>query len=142
MNEAAFQELCDHVMANIQPTHPICYDSFNLCQLMSRSKLSNLAVKLLKEICGHYGIATEDITSRRKAPYIERLEGFLLQNIRNELIGGANIVNVEFVFLTKICIRASYDFWQRGGCKRKTTTKEMYTGCCSELSKFSFPDVM
>ena len=79
VNEAAFQELSDCVMANILPTHPICYDSFNLCQLMSKSKLSTLAVKLLKEICDHYGIATEDITSRRKVPYIERLEGFLKQ---------------------------------------------------------------
>ena len=79
VNEAAFQELSDYVMANILPTHPICYDSFNLCQLMSKSKLSTLAVKLLKEICDHYGIATEDITSRRKVPYIERLEGFLKQ---------------------------------------------------------------
>ena len=79
VNEAAFQELSDYVMANTQPTHPICYDSFNLCQLMSKSKLSTLAVKLLKEICDHYGIATEDITSRRKVPYIERLEGFLKQ---------------------------------------------------------------
>lgn len=78
-NEAAFQELSDYVMANILPTHPICYDSFNLCQLMSTSKLSTLAVKLLKEICDHYGISTEDITSRRKVPYIERLEGFLKQ---------------------------------------------------------------
>ena len=79
VNEAAFQELSDYVMANILPTHPICYDSFNLCQLMSKSKLSTLAVKLLKEICDHYSIATEDITSRRKVPYIERLEGFLKQ---------------------------------------------------------------
>ena len=79
VNEAAFQELSDYVMANILPTHPICYDSFNLCHLMSKWKLSILAVKLLKEICDHYGISTEDITSRRKAPYIERLEGFLKQ---------------------------------------------------------------
>lgn len=79
VNEAAFQELSDYVMANILPTHPICYDSFNLCHLMSKSKLSTLAVKLLKEICDHYGISTEDITSRRKVPYIERLEGFLKQ---------------------------------------------------------------
>ena len=34
VNVAAFQELSDYVMANILPTHPICYDSFNLCQLM------------------------------------------------------------------------------------------------------------
>ena len=79
VNEAAFQELGDYVMANILPTHPICYDSFNLCQLMSKSKLLTMAVKLLKEICDHFGIATENITSRGKVPYIERLERFLKQ---------------------------------------------------------------
>ena len=38
-------------------------------------------VWLLSEVwqVNHYGIATEDITSRRKVPYIERLEGFLKQ---------------------------------------------------------------
>ena len=45
VNEAAFQELSDYTMANIL--------------------LSTLAVKLLKEICDHYDISTEDITSRR-----------------------------------------------------------------------------
>ena len=79
VNEAAFQELSDYVMANILPTHPICYDSFNLCHLTSKSELSTLAVKLLKEFCDHYGISTEGITSRRKVPYIEKLEGFLKQ---------------------------------------------------------------
>ena len=79
VNEAAFQELSDYVMANILPIHPICYDSFNLCHLMSKLKLSTLAVKLLKEICDHYGISMEDITLRRKVPYIDRLEGFLKQ---------------------------------------------------------------
>ena len=79
VNEAVFQELSDYVMANILLTHPICYDSFNLCHLTSKSKLSTLAVKLLKEICDHYGISTEDISSTRKVPYIEKLEGFLKQ---------------------------------------------------------------
>ena len=41
VNEAAFQELSDYVRANILPTHPICFDSFNLCQLMSKLKLSS-----------------------------------------------------------------------------------------------------
>ena len=79
VNEAAFQELSDHVMANILLTHPICYYSFNLSHLMSKLRLSTLAVKLLKEICDHYGISTEDIRSRRKVLDIQRLEGFLKQ---------------------------------------------------------------
>ena len=71
--------ISDSVMTNILPTHPICYDSFNLCQLMSKWKLSTLAVKLLKEICCHYSNVTESTSSRRKAPYIKKLEEFLKQ---------------------------------------------------------------
>ncbi|CAH3167009.1 unnamed protein product [Porites lobata] len=35
--ETAFCELRDHVMANVQPTHPICFQSYNLCHMMSNS---------------------------------------------------------------------------------------------------------
>ena len=40
VNEAAFQELSDYVVATILLTLPICSNSFNLCQLMSKSRLS------------------------------------------------------------------------------------------------------
>ena len=77
--EAAFCELRDHVMANVQPTHPICFLSYNICHMMSNSKLSSFSVTMLKDICEYFLINTEDITTKRKAPYISRLENFLKQ---------------------------------------------------------------
>ena len=77
--ETAFCELRDHVMANVQPTHPICFQSYNLCHMMSNSKLSSFSITMLKDICEYFLIDTEDITTKRKALYISRLENFLKQ---------------------------------------------------------------
>ena len=77
--ETAFCELRDHVMANVQPTHPICFQSYNLCHMMPNSKLSSFSITMLKDICEYFLIDTEDITTKRKAPYISRLENFLKQ---------------------------------------------------------------
>ena len=82
ITETAFGELRDHVMASVQPNHPIsCYESYNLCHLMSKSKLSLFAVPMLNDIyeLEHFIIDTDDITAKRKAPYISRLENFLKQ---------------------------------------------------------------
>lgn len=79
INETAFGELRDHVMVTVQPNHPICYESYNLCHLMSKSKLSSFAITMLKDICEHFAIDTDDITAKRKAPYVSRLENFLNQ---------------------------------------------------------------
>ena len=77
--ETAFSVLRDHVMAAVQPNHPICYETYNLCHLMSKSKLSSFAITMLNDICEHFVIDTDDITTKRKAPYISRLENFLKQ---------------------------------------------------------------
>ena len=79
ITETAFGELRDHVIASVQPNHPICYEGYNLCHLLSKSKLSSFAIAMLKDICEHFVIDTEDITAMRKAPYISRLENFLKQ---------------------------------------------------------------
>ena len=81
ITETAFGEQRDHVMASKQTNHPICYESYNLCHFMSKSKLSSFAVPMLKDICEleHFVIDTDDITAKRKARYISRLENFLKQ---------------------------------------------------------------
>ena len=70
--ETVFCELRDHVMDNVQKTHPICFHSYNLCHMMSNSKLSSFCITMLKDICKHFLIDTEDITTKRKARYISR----------------------------------------------------------------------
>lgn len=46
---------------------------------MSKSKLSSFAITMLKDICEHFVIEKEDLTAKRKTPYISRLENFLEQ---------------------------------------------------------------
>ena len=58
--ETALCEPRDHVMANVQPTHPICFQSYNLCHMMSNSKLSSFSITMLKDICENFLIDTEE----------------------------------------------------------------------------------
>ena len=75
-NEKAFDELRSEVLQEVALTHPICYDRYNICELIANSKLSIFAIQMLKDICEHFDIPTTDIKVKRKAPYIDKLIAF------------------------------------------------------------------
>ena len=75
--EMAFSDLRGVVLETVQPVHPISFDNYNLCELMKESKLSKFAISMLNRICVHFEIPTCDITGRKKAPYLSRIEDFL-----------------------------------------------------------------
>lgn len=75
--EMVFNDLREEVLTNIQPVHPITYDNYNLCELMTQTKLSTFAISMLNRICVHFELPTSDIKRRLKAPYISRIEDFL-----------------------------------------------------------------
>ena len=54
-------------------THPITYDVYNLCDMSSKSKLKNLSISQLRDICKSYDIDVNEVTVRRKLPYIEHI---------------------------------------------------------------------
>ncbi|RMX52143.1 hypothetical protein pdam_00022179, partial [Pocillopora damicornis] len=60
----------------IKVNHPICYDSYYICELIADSKLSKFVIQMLQNICEHFDIPTTYIKVKRKAPYIERLITF------------------------------------------------------------------
>ncbi|XP_078696170.1 uncharacterized protein LOC144924634 [Branchiostoma floridae x Branchiostoma belcheri] len=68
------ESLHSTVVKDVGLTHPILFDTYNLCELYSKHKLSTLGLQLLREICDSFGVDTENITIRRKAPYISKLE--------------------------------------------------------------------
>ena len=72
--EAEIDTMISQVVDDLTPRHPIVYDSFNLCELSSKGKLTTLAIPLLREMCCHFGIAVDDIKVRRRKPYIEKLK--------------------------------------------------------------------
>ncbi len=53
-----------------QLTHPIVYDSYNLCNLVAKNSLKEFSVSLLRVICEHFHIDVSAITAHLKAPYI------------------------------------------------------------------------
>lgn len=79
-NEEALSQLKNRVLEDVSLTHPICFDRYNLCDLNKKSKLSNLSIPVLQDICKEFDIPASDITKKRKAPYIERIFGFIDEN--------------------------------------------------------------
>jgi Arf-GAP/Rho-GAP domain/ANK repeat/PH domain-containing protein 3 len=58
------------VIKECQLIHPIVYDSYNLCNLVSKKSLKKFSVSLLRVICEHFHIDVSAITAHLKAPYI------------------------------------------------------------------------
>ena len=75
-NEEAFRKLRSEILQEVALRHPICYDSYNIYELIAESKLSKFAIQMLQDICVHFDIPTTDIKVKRKAPYIEKLITF------------------------------------------------------------------
>ena len=48
--EAVFTQLREEVILNIQPTHAIMYDSYNLCELMNKGQLSKFAISMFSNV--------------------------------------------------------------------------------------------
>ena len=75
-DEEAFRKLRSEIVQEVALRHPICYDSYNICELIADRKLSKFAIQMLQDICVHFDIPITDIKVKRKAPYIERLIAF------------------------------------------------------------------
>ena len=75
-NEEALCELQSEILQEVALTHPICYDFYDICELIANSKLSNFDFQMLQKICEHFDFPIIDIKVKRKAPYIERLIAF------------------------------------------------------------------
>lgn len=74
--ESALQELSNAVMREVSLEHPIVYDCYNICDLISSSKLSSFSIQMLKEFCIFFEIDTSHVKVRRKKPYLDLLVAF------------------------------------------------------------------
>lgn len=66
--ENHLQEMRDNIVTSmsIQNAHPIVNDSFNICELVQKSKLASFSIKLLQEICSSFGLDISNIKIKRK----------------------------------------------------------------------------
>lgn len=74
--ESALQVLSNAVMREVSLEHPIVYDCYNICDLISSSKLSSYSIQMLKEFCNFFEIDTSHVKVRRKKPYLDLLVAF------------------------------------------------------------------
>ena len=77
--ENHLQQMRDNIVTSmsVQDAHPIVYDSFNICELVQKSKLASFSLKMLQEICSSFGLDISNIKIKRNQPYI---------NIRRDLV--------------------------------------------------------
>ena len=50
------QDLTEKVNTQLNVSHPICYDKFDLCERYHSNMLQEFRVAVLKIICGHFEI--------------------------------------------------------------------------------------
>ena len=58
---------------SIKHSHPITYDSYNICELVLNSKLGSFSVSMLRGICESFGLDTSEITVKRNKPFVTLL---------------------------------------------------------------------
>ena len=71
--EAYNELLTNEVARELVPQHPIMYETYNLCDIISRSQLKKFNMSVLKEICDSLMIDATDVSAKRKQPYIEKI---------------------------------------------------------------------
>ena len=66
IEESAMQEITDLVVREMALGYPLIYDVYNICDMVSNSKMKNFLVSMLDLICQHFGIDTSDVKDSRQ----------------------------------------------------------------------------
>ena len=74
VEEEGIENLVKNIINEIGVIHHIMFDTYDLCDLATTSKLSKFSISMLQEICTFYDLDTSFIKAKRKKPYIEVLK--------------------------------------------------------------------
>ncbi|KAK2561895.1 hypothetical protein P5673_015295 [Acropora cervicornis] len=92
--EVALSEMRQDVVSLVGLQHPIMYDTNNICELASSSKLTaTFSVSVLRDICLSLDIDVSGISVRRTKPYVDKLQD--LQNWQVVLDPGSRSTTVK-----------------------------------------------
>ena len=76
--QQSYNSTCALVIREVQLSHPIVFETYNLCTMYKAGKMRQLSVALLRAACGHFDLSVEGIrTVRLKAPYISLLKDLI-----------------------------------------------------------------
>ena len=98
VEQQQYWETRAQILQEVQLQHPVTYDNFNLCAMYHANKLNQLSVSMLKCICEYFDVNNEQLTVRRKAPYIA-LIGKLIQSCTCHRGGGEHLTAPETFFV-------------------------------------------
>ena len=68
--EMAHSSARDKIIQECQLSHPILYDTYNLCQLYATNKLTRFIISFLQDICTYFQLEIDSLPATRKAPYV------------------------------------------------------------------------
>ena len=68
--EMAYSSARDKIIQECQLSHPIFYDTCNLCQLYATNKPTRFSISFLQDICTYFHLDIDSLLAIRKAPYI------------------------------------------------------------------------
>ena len=77
LEEDGIENLARNIINEIDLIHPIMFDTYNLCDLATGSKLSKFSISMLQVKSTFYDSDTSFIKAKRKKPYIKILIHFI-----------------------------------------------------------------
>ena len=76
--QQSYNSTCALVIREVQLSHPIVFETYNLCTMYKAGKMRQLTVAMLRAACEHFDLSVEGIrTVRLKAPYISLLKDLI-----------------------------------------------------------------
>ena len=76
--EAHIELLTNEVARELVPQHPIMYETYNLCDIISRSQLKKFNISVLKEICDSLMIDATDVSANANSLTLKKLRSSAL----------------------------------------------------------------
>ena len=70
----AYSSARAHILEECRLIDLITYDTYNLCELSSRNKLTKPSVPILRIICSHFEVEIDNIPLKLKKPYAQLIE--------------------------------------------------------------------
>ena len=64
IQEQNIEDLSDEVMSEMPIQHPIMYDTQNICEMVSDTKLTKFSVQMLQDIRSFYQLDIESISAK------------------------------------------------------------------------------
>lgn len=72
-DEAAYSLTRQTILDQCLLSHPVTFESFNLCNLNASNGFKKLSIAMLRKMCEYFDLDVTHISTARKAPYIELL---------------------------------------------------------------------